>query len=435
MAFADKFYAVVFQEKGERATGGVAEEAHDNVPWNFLLQLLARLASKIGYTLSKPSLVLTWLMLGVGAPAYLIGALVPVRESGSLFPQLVVAGFMQRRPIRKGFWVAGSFGQGLSVGGMALAALSLDGATAGWCIILLLGVFALSRGICSVTSKELLGKTIPKKRRGRLGGLASSSGGIVGIAVGVVLVFYRGEDFSLPVIVVLLFVAAGMWTGSAMLMAALREPPSEVGNDGNALGDILPDLRFFLNDKQFLRFCISRGLLAGTVLSTPFYVVLTKEHAGGSGGVFGTLIILSSLAQFVSGFAWGRLADHSSRLTLVVAGGIAGAIGVITFLAAQWGVSETTSLIVYGLLYFLINLCHTGIRLGRKTYLVDFAPAERRPAYVAMSNTFIGIVLLASTALGALAELLGPAYLILMFATLGSIGAGVAYFLPEAEDA
>lgn len=35
-----------------------------------------------------------------------------------------------------------------------------------------------------------------------------------------------------------------------------------------------------------------------------------------------------------------------------------------------------------------------GVRLGRKVYLVDMAGAGQRAAYVAVSNTLIGILML-----------------------------------------
>ena len=39
--------------------------------------------------------------------------------------------------------------------------------------------------------------------------------------------------------------------------------------------------------------------------------------------------------------------------------------------------------------YFLLNVAHEGVRLGRKTHLIDIATAENRASYVAVSNTVI----------------------------------------------
>ncbi len=107
----------------------------------------------------------------LGAPSTAIGMLVPVREAGSLLPQMVVSSWIRRHEIRKGFWVAGALLQGVSVVAIGFVALAMEGAAAGWSTVGLLVLFSIARGLSSISSKDLLGKTIPKKRRGRLGDL------------------------------------------------------------------------------------------------------------------------------------------------------------------------------------------------------------------------------------------------------------------------
>jgi uncharacterized membrane protein len=87
---------------------------------------------------------------------------------------------------------------------------------------------------------------------------------------------------------------------------------------------------------------------------------------------------------------------------------------------------------MFGGLFFLIGLAHTGIRLGRKTYLVDHAEADNRARLVAVSNTLMGLVLLLSGSFGLLANALGERLVILVFALLGIAGALTAWTLPEA---
>lgn len=65
--------------------------------------------------------------------------------------------------------------------------------------------------------------------------------------------------------------------------------------------------------------------------------------------------------------------------------------------------------------------------------MVDLAGGNRRTDYVAVSNTVIGVILLASSAIGLLAGLLSPAGIILVFSAFGLAGAALARELPEAE--
>lgn len=431
---AEKLYDFVSDDEDGRVCKDISDEACDVVPGNFLKQLLTTILTKCGDALSKPGLVLTWLLTSLGSPAAVIGALVPVREAGSLLPQMIVGGAIRQHPIRKGFWVVGSLLQGLAVFGMAVVAWNLDGASAGWTILGLLALFSLSRGICSIASKDLVGKTIPKTRRGRLSGLASSIAGYVAVGVGLFFALSQRDEVSAGFFGVLLMLAGIAWIVAAGIMFRLDEKPGATSGGGNAVSEALKSLRLLKTEPVFLRFCIARALLASTVLSMPFYVVLAHRATEGKVASLGILLIAGSLATALSAATWGKLADRSSRLTLVTAGTAAGLIGILTAGVSGFDFSSGAALWIFGALFFLIGLAHTGIRLGRKTYLVDLATADNRASLVAVSNTLIGVVLLISGSFGLLADALGERFVILIFALLGVAGGLTALSLPEVQD-
>jgi hypothetical protein len=82
---------------------------------------------------------------------------------------------------------------------------------------------------------------------------------------------------------------------------------------------------------------------------------------------------------------------------------------------------------------FLVALAHAGMRIGRKTYIVDLAGSDRRAGYVALSNTLIGIVLLLSALVGVFAEAVGMGAALLLLAALSSLGVWLADGLPEVQ--
>ena len=59
---------------------------------------------------------------------------------------------------------------------------------------------------------------------------------------------------------------------------------------------------------------------------------------------------------------------------------------------------------LYPLIFFVLMVAHSGVRLGRKTYVVDLASGNRRTDYVAVSNSVIGVVLLLLGSMGAVAQ-------------------------------
>src|SRR5690606_24275696 len=121
-----------------------------------------------------------------------------------------------------------------------------------------------------------------------------------------------------------------------------------------------------------------------------------------------------------------RMADRSSRDVLRIAATVA---GVLSLAVAVWhmaGAPGPPRGAVVVAAFFVIGIAHAGIRIGRKTYLVDMATMQTRATYVAVSNTAIGIVLLAGGVFGLVADHAGTAEtigLLGLFCLAGAVGA------------
>ena len=83
------------------------------------------------------------------------------------------------------------------------------------------------------------------------------------------------------------------------------------------------------------------------------------------------------------------------------------------------------------LAYFVLSAAHSGVRVGRKTYVVNLASGNQRTDYVAISNTTIGVLLLMVGSVGALAPIIGNAGVIGLLALMGLAGAALGAFLPD----
>ena len=370
--------------------------------------------TKVADGLIDPKLVLSWLMNGLGAPAVLVGALVPVREAGALLPQLFLAGWVESMRHRKWAWITGCLGQGLAAAAICLFALTLEGWAAGLAIVAALAVLAVSRACASVSYKDILGKTIPKTRRGSVKGVA----GLV-----FALLLMSGLVQNTPALIVAIGLAAGLWFCAAAVFSTLREKPSEP--EAREGLDFTP-LR---EDAQFRWFIAVRGLLTATALAPPYLVLLE----GGEGALsrLGALVLASAAAAFVSSYVWGRLSDVSSRRVLMLSG-LSGAVAMLAAVAAAllgWAS-------VYGVIpaiLFVLMIAYQGVRSGRSTYLVDMAPEDARSTYAALANTAIGVLLLVTGLIGGALSFVGPVAALLGFAVLSAAGGIMALRLREVE--
>lgn len=431
-AFVHNVYGFLTGDEDARVCKEIPDEACREQPRNYLLHIISLTGTSIGDSLASPKLVLAWLLTNVGAPQFMLGLLVPIRESLSLLPQLFIAKWIREVPIRKWFWVFGSVAQGLCVASMAVAVTRLSGAAAGWAILGLLVVFSLSRGVCSVASKDVLGKTVAKTRRGSVSGYAASAAGAVVVAVGLVGFLPGADERGMMFYILLLTSAGGLWVVSAAAYSLLREHPGATEGGGNAIREAFEQFSVIRKDAELRNFIIVRTLLISTALVAPFYVSLMSSASGEAMAGLGALMIASGAASFVSAPIWGHLSDRSSRQVMSAAAALAGITGVSTALVAWFG-AATLGVWWFPVAYFLLSVAHAGVRLGRKTHLVDIASADNRATYVAVSNTIIGIMLVIGGAFAGAAASFGPAGAIFILALVSLIGAVAALRLSEAQ--
>jgi len=424
----DQVYSLIANEEDARACTDITEEACREVPRNFFLILGSNVLTKLGDLLVSPKTVLAWMLSAIGAPA-LVAWLVPIRESGSMIPQMVIGAWVRQKPVRKWFWTLGSFGQAVSVGGMAASVWFMEGYAAGAGVIAALIVFSLARGFCSVSMKDVQGKCIPKKRRGRLSGLASTIGGTVTVLLTVVLFWDQGDP-GLLFYTLLLLLAAGLWIIAGLLFSAVDEFAGETGGGGSALRQAFKSLTLLRDDPPFRHFVITRALLLCSALAAPYFVVLA-QGANDSGWLLGIFLLASSLASSVSASIWGWMADDSSRKVMIRGALIAsGACLTVGLVAWQFGDSTWIGWF-YPAGFFVLSIAHAGVRLGRKTYLVDMAGGNKRTDYTSVSNTVIGVLLLIVGGLTALVSMISEVAVILTLGLMGLAGAMSAVRLKD----
>lgn len=430
MQITQGIYEKLTNEEDARVCDDISEESCRETPNSFVFILLSYLLTKLGDAIASPKTTLAWLTSVVGAPAFVLGLLVPIRESGSMIPQLFIGNFIRRLPLRKWVWVAGSVAQCLCIVGIGLVAIFLEGAAAGFAILGLITLFSLSRGFCSVAAKDVLGKTIPKPRRGQLTGWSASIAGLLSVGVGVILMLPVAGDLSAFTLGILLMFAGALWLVAAAVYSNVGEFAGETGGGRNAM-EALARLRLLLTDKPFRRFVITRALLMCSALSAPYYVALAQKNLGSPTYLLGAFVAAAGVASLVSAPFWGRFADRSSRRVMIAAAIVTSAIGLITFTLDRYLPATSQTVWFLPVAYFVLSVAHSGVRVGRKTYVVNLARGNQRTDYVAISNTVIGILLLLVGSVGALAPIIGNGGVIGLLASMGLAGAALGTTLPE----
>ena len=441
MTTTERLYSALVHRDPE-AEQQLPAESRGAIAPNGLRLVLANSLQSSGDQVVNASTVLPWLFAALGVPPALTGLLVPIREAGSMLPQAFLTPLILRVRYRKWVFVAGAFVQAIAVAAMVSTAALAEGLTAGVLIVAALAVFALGRCLCSISSKDVQGRTVPKGQRGQVNGLAATAAGLVAVTLGLIIRIVGGNDLSVEQLLWLLVLGVVLWIAVAAVYAGIREPAGEASGRPGPVEKTEPDSNNWLRqmvtllreDLPFRHFVTVRSLLLVSSLSPPFLVTLSAQSGASSLTGLGGFIIASGLAALIGGRLFGRFADRSSKKLMSLGAGVASAIIITTVVVTVVpGVVIDTWLgnLLFVTAYFAVTLMHTGVRIGRKTYVIDMAQGDQRTIYVAVSNSAMGFILLLVGGLSSLLALVHISWALLFLALLGILGVVASARLPD----
>lgn len=417
-----RLYTFLYPElEDDRVCADIKDSACKYAPKSYAWNLISGMNSKLAEQLASPGVTLPWLLSSLGVSYSVIGLLQPIKEAGSMMPQLLVAAKIRGASLRKYFWAISALVQAAA---LFIMGLSLHLFPEPWIIPIILSsfvIYAMASGVASVAFSDVLGKTIPKGARGKLLGQRGSIGGLLTLGAALWLHFSFGSDTSTIVFSYLLFLAAILWAFASFSFAQIQESPGETSGGGNAIDELRNGLKLLKNDKHFRTFLLSRSLLLNITLSIPFYVLHSRELTQGGLGQVGGILFALSVAQILSSDIWGRLSDKSSKKVMFASAICASIAAILAFTLSRGHLASTATVYSYFLIFFILGLAQAGARIGRKTYLVDYAKSDLRARYTAVANTWMGLLSLLGISMGPLAQFLGLELFILLCLSLNMV--------------
>jgi hypothetical protein len=435
--FAHLHAVLVDDDELAQVCRDLPESACREQPRNYGIHVVSLSLTRVGEGLADPKLVLAWLLDAIGTPTWALGMLVPVRESLAMLPQLAISAHIRRLSVRKTVYVFGCVVQGAAIIGFGLAggfAQGLPSALVGIVAIALIAIFALGRSLCSISHKDLLGKTVDKGRRGSVSGTA---GTIAAAATLLLALGYSGGwiPLTVPVVAGMVVLGGGCWLLAAFVFGLIWEEPGATAGSIDGLAAVIAQLGLLRSDAQLRRLIATRTLLLSTALAPPFYIALSGDRAVSGLGTLGSFMVAAASASLVSTYVWGRFSDRSSRLVLMLAATLAAlANAAAAFVAlAMPGVLDGVSLLPA--LLFVLMIAHQGVRLGRSVHVVDMAARDDRASYTALSNSVVGLILLAAGVFGVIAQWLGIGAVLVIFTSMSALAVFAAAGLDDVQAA
>ena len=369
--------------------------------------------NKLADLLISAKTTLTAVLLSVGAPVWMVGWLVPIRESGALLPQVLISIYLRKHSQRHIVWRIGMAIQAFAVLGMLFSVIFFSSFTAGALLLTSLIFLSLGRSACSLTVKDMEADVAEKGERGNLIGLASTISGVVTLIISIPLVII-GDDLSSNV---LLLILSGSLLSFVLTLVCVWPIKTSVDTGSDE------EKAFSINfDSTIYKFIFVRGLFVHSALVAPYFMI---QNNGEAQELLPIYIGAEATAALLSSIVWGKLADKSAKLTLQLSGLLAlCACGGLLY----W---QSPSIATSAFLFFLLSIAHTGVRTGRKTYSLDVKDGHARTELVGFSNTAIGVILLAFGALYAALTPFLPFSVVYIMAGVLVLAVVMAVILPS----
>lgn len=374
-----------------------AGEVERNYRWNFAVNLMDVAAFFFGMSFMSSSTIVPLFVSKLTDSPLAIGLVAVIAQSAWFLPQIFTANAVERLARKKPVVVnLGFFLERVPIWMLVLAA-----AFAGQSIPLALALFfaayawhGLGAGVVATAWQDLIARCFPVDRRGRFFGTSMFIGtgvGTLGAAFSIRLL----ESFPFPTNFVYTFGLGAIFiTLSWISLALTREPVQAVTAPRQSQREYwaqLPDIP--RRDHNFRRFLIARLMLTVGGMGTGFVAVAAVQRWHTPDSTIGAFTAAMLLGQTLGNLVFGTLADRFGHKLSLELGALA---SLAAFLIAWLAPSPEWYYAVFALLGITLG----AIIVSGTLVVMEFSEPRRRPTYLGLANTSIGLVAVVAPLIG-----------------------------------
>ncbi len=349
----------------------------------------------LGDAFFNGSIVLASFAAKLGAPNWVIGLLPSLLNAGSMVPQVFIAPYVARLPVKVALYRRMAL---LRVASLGLVALG--GFVLGQRPDLLLWVFAIGlalngffTGFSSLPFWEAIGKTIPMERRSGLFSARNLVGGALAFLAGFLVRFILELPLAFPYPYAILFALGTLAFAYGWHVFGLMDEPPDKEIRTERISLSLP-----FRDFYFRRFLRVRILLVVASMVEPFYAAYAVRVLGHKGEI-GVYLMVYTLSSVLSNLLWVRISRRYGSRSLILIGAALGALAPLLALLLPSS--------AFWMVFVLQGAYLAAIGVGTSTYLVNLAPTDARSSYIGLSNTIVGLLAFSPVLGGLLADRVG----------------------------
>ena len=402
---------------------------------NFFLLLTEYSTRHVAMAFIDPNVILPVFLSRLTDSSLLIGLNSSLPFTMWLFPQLFAARYLTGKTQKKRYILIPMLANrpvcfvlalALLLGGVRYPPLMLT------LVILGSSLLWATQGLAAVAWFDLVDKAMPTRQRGRLFGSGQVASGLLIVGAGAAISYILGNaGLPFPRDYVVLFLTGGaIFAVDWFIMAAIKEPEETTAVDpGVSNSSFLRRLAdIWKQDRDFRTFMAVRLLAGLKGLAVPFYAIFGTEQLGLGEGVVGPFTSILVIGNMVGAVLLGALYEKRGGRWSIRGGVVAGMFAPLwaLLLPSLMPAGHPWMIYAYGLVFFALGMQKANFLQGFCNYLLDLAPADQRPTYMALSNTINGVIILPAALVGgAILDLTGNSYPTLFGVTAACMGVGL----------
>jgi MFS family permease len=415
----------VDQPTPDRTDAEIVAEVAQNYRWNFTVNLLDGATFWFGASFISATTIIPLFISKLTPNPLAIGLAAVIAQGSWFLPQLFTANAVERLARKKPVVVnLGFFLERVPMWLLVLAALLATWSPMAALLLFFLGYtwHGLGAGIVATAWQDLIARCFPVQRRGRYFGVTM----FIGAGAGTLAAAFSAwllQTYPFPTNFVYTFLGAAVFiTISWFFLALTREPVQPVTLPRQSTRHYWADLpRLLRRDTNYRHFLIARLLMALAGMGTGFITVSAVQNWAVADSTVGVYTAVLLIGQTVGNLFFGLMADRVGHKLVLEIGGIA-----LFFAFVSAWLAPTP--LWYYLVFLLLGINSSAIIISGILVVLEFSPADKRPTYVGLSNTAVGLVSSVAPLLGALLASVGYGWLFASSAFISLLAFGLMHW-------
>ena len=359
----------------------------------------------MAYTFISSDLVMPAFVQTLTTSSIVVGMAGAFMRMGWAWPQVFISRIIEPKPRKMPLLIWSGLARSVMWILVGLMTLLWDGSHPATFLILFMVFYAVGTslmGVMSVLWMDLMGKAVPASHRAKIFALRRFSGGAMSMAAGILIAYILSERSGLtfPDNYAVLFMLSGAGTILAVwTFGMIREPIESNRRPRLPLKDyLLSGLKLMQEDVNFRRLCLVQFLWGFSMMAGPFYIPYAISGLGIGAAYIGFYIIAMQFSSVFSNVAWAWVGRYRGNQALFLYGTCLLALSIlvpicIVYVPNQmvwiWGTGVNLRVVAYAFTFIFSGAAQSGMYSGRMTYVLDIAPADRRPTYTSFMNMFM----------------------------------------------